>query len=192
MNTSFSTNIEDKHFSEIYLAYYSRLILFAKEYVVSIEDAENTVQDMFLFLWENREMLHTINNPDAYFFTLIKNRSIDFLRKKIHEMDRNKKIQSSFESELKLKLDSLNMFDTCGLSDENIETILQEAIGSLPEKCREIFLLSRVDGLKYKEISEKLNISINTVENQMSIALRKLRVKLKPYLPIYLFLICFG
>lgn len=189
MKIRFSTNVEDSYFSEVYLTYYSKLILFAKEYVISYEDAENIVQDLFLFLWENKEMLHTIHNPNAYFFTLTKNRCIDFLRKKINESNRNERIQSTFEAELKFKLDSLDVFDTFGLSDENIENLINEAINSLPEKCREIFLLSKFKGLKYREISEQLNISINTVENQMSIALRKLRVQLKQYLPIYIFLI---
>ncbi|MDR1682426.1 MAG: RNA polymerase sigma-70 factor [Candidatus Symbiothrix sp.] len=189
MKVSFSNGVEDKYFSEVYLTYYSKLILFAKEYVVSYEDAENIVQDLFLFLWENKEILHTIHNPNAYFFTLTKNRCIDFLRKKITETKCNEKIQSIFESEFKLKLDSLEEFDIFGLSDENIENLITEAINSLPERCREIFLLSKFKGLKYKEISEQLNISVNTVEGQMSIALRKLRIQLKQFLPLYLFLI---
>jgi RNA polymerase sigma-70 factor (ECF subfamily) len=189
MRISLSTDVEDKYFSEIYLSYYSKLVLFAKEYVVSEEEAENIVQDLFLFLWENKEILHAVHTPNAYFLTLTKNRCIDFLRKKLTESGRNDKIQSTFEAEFKLKLHSLDAFDTFGLSDENIETLINDAINSLPEKCREIFLLSKFKGMKYKQISEQLNISVNTVENQMSIALRKLRVKLKHYLPIYIFLI---
>ena len=59
----------------------------------------------------------------------------------------------------------------------------------LPERCREIFLKSRIEGMKYREIADELDISMNTVENQMSIALRKLRIELKDYLPLLLFLI---
>jgi RNA polymerase sigma-70 factor (ECF subfamily) len=176
-------------FSQIYLTYYSKLIFFAKEYVVSEEDAENIVQDLFLFLWENREMLPTIINLNAYLFTLIKNRCIDFLRIKVNERNRYETIQTAFELELKLKLNSLEFFDSYRLSDENIEKIITEAIDSLPERCREIFILSRFEKLKYKQIAEKLNISPNTVENQISIAIKKLRVKLKEYLPLYFFFI---
>jgi RNA polymerase sigma-70 factor (ECF subfamily) len=190
MKFPLSENVVDKDFSEIYLIYYPKLTIFAKEYVVSEEDAENIVQDMFLFLWENKQVLHTVKNPNAYLFTLIKNRCIDFIREKIAETNRNEKIQNVFETELKLKLDSLDFFDTQQLSEENIEEIITEAINSLPERCREIFILSRFDGLKYKEIAQKLDISVNTIENQMGIALRKLRIKLKHYLPLYLFLIC--
>ena len=63
------------------------------------------------------------------------------------------------------------------------------AIDKLPERCREIFLKSRIEGMKYREIADELDISMNTVENQMSIALRKLRIELKDYLPLLLFLI---
>jgi RNA polymerase sigma-70 factor (ECF subfamily) len=161
--------------------------MFAKEYVIATEDAENIVQDVFLFLWENKGILPTIQNLNAYLFTLIKNRCIDFLRGKMSENNRNEKMQNLFEAELKLKLDSLNFFDTHHLTDEKIEEIITEAIDALPKKCREIFILSRFEGMKYKEIAQKLDISVNTVENQMSIALRKLKVSLKQYLPLYFF-----
>ncbi|MDR1121919.1 MAG: RNA polymerase sigma-70 factor [Dysgonamonadaceae bacterium] len=187
MKINLSENIVDKSFSEIYLAYYSKLILFATEYVISEEDAENIVHDMFLFLWENRGILPAIQNRNAYLFTLIKNRCIDFLRVKMNERNRYEKIQNTFETELKLKLNSLEFFDSYHLNDENIETIITEAIDSLPEKCREVFILSRIEGLKYKDIASRLNVSVNTVENQISIALRKLRVQLKDYMPLYFF-----
>lgn len=67
--------------------------------------------------------------------------------------------------------------------------MIANAIDKLPERCREIFLKSRIEGMKYREIADELDISMNTVENQMSIALRKLRIELKDYLPLLLFLI---
>ena len=74
-------------------------------------------------------------------------------------------------------------------SEEDIERVLMEAINKLPERCREIFLKSRIEGKKNREIAEELNISASTVENQMTIALKKLRLELKDYLPLLLFLI---
>ena len=74
-------------------------------------------------------------------------------------------------------------------SEEDIEKVIANAIDKLPERCREIFLKSRIEGMKYREIADELDISMNTVENQMSIALRKLRIELKDYLPLLLFLI---
>jgi RNA polymerase sigma-70 factor (ECF subfamily) len=176
-------------FSQIYLTYSSKLIFFAKEYVVLEEDAENIVHDLFLFLWENRGVLPTIVNLNAYLFTLIKNRCIDFLRVKVNERNRYETIQNAFELELKIKLNSLEFFDSYHLSDESIEKIITEAIDSLPERCRKIFILSRFEKMRYREIAERLNISPNTVENQIAIAIRKLRVKLKDFLPLFFFLV---
>ena len=70
-----------------------------------------------------------------------------------------------------------------------INNIIANAIDKLPERCREIFLKSRIEGMKYREIAEELNISANTVENHIAIALKKLRVELKDYLPLLLFLV---
>ena len=127
-------------FSELYLTYYSKLVRFAKEFVILEEDAENITQD--------------------------EQKYIEF-------------VQTSFEIEMSLKLQSLDRFDVSDISEGNeTEILVRNAINSLPRKCRDIFLLSRVEGLKYREISERLGISVNTVECQMGIALKKLRVKL--------------
>jgi RNA polymerase sigma-70 factor (ECF subfamily) len=74
-------------------------------------------------------------------------------------------------------------------SDEEIEQILMTAINKLPERCRQVFLKSRIEGKKNREIANELNLTVSTVENQMTIALRKLRVELKDYLPLLLFLL---
>ena len=70
-----------------------------------------------------------------------------------------------------------------------MERVVNEAIDKLPERCREVFLKSRLEGMKYKEIAESMNLSVNTVENQMAIALKKLRIELKDYLSFFLFLL---
>jgi len=170
-------------FSDIYLTYYSKLIRFAKEYVLVNEEAENIVQDVFLRLWERQDNNYLIENMNAYLFRLVKNKCLDHLRHKISAEKCNRRVQDSFEIEMNLKIQSLDRFDDSYLLENKIEEILSDAINGLPPKCREIFLSSRIEGLKYREISERFNISVNTVENQMSIALKKLRIKLKDHLP---------
>jgi len=172
------------HFSDIYVTYYSKLIRFAKEYVGVTEDAENIVQDIFLRIWERQDTIHLIENVNAYLFKLVKNKCLDYLKGRLSAEKHNKTIQSSFEVEMNLKIQSLDRFDDAFVSEKSMEDTVTEAIDSLPPKCREIFLLSRMEGLKYREISERFNISVNTVENQMSIALKKLRVKLKGHLSV--------
>lgn len=166
-------------FSELYLAYYSKLIRFAKEFVVHEEDAENIVQDVFTDLWERRDFINHIENINAYLFRLVRNRCLDYLKHKVFEQKYVENMQTSFEVELSLKLQCLDRFDVFERSEENdMEIRVRTAINGLPKRCRDIFLLSRVEGLKYREISERLGISVNTVECQMVIALKKLRVKL--------------
>ena len=166
-------------FSELYLIYYPKLVRFAKEFVILEEDAENITQDVFTDLWAKRDSMDRIENMNAYLFRLIKNRCLDHLKHKMFEQKYIESVQTSFEIEMSLKLQSLNRFDVSDISEGNeTEMLVRNAIYSLPRKCRDIFLLSRVEGLKYREISERLAISVNTVECQMGIALKKLRVKL--------------
>jgi RNA polymerase sigma-70 factor (ECF subfamily) len=155
------------------------MIRFAREYVLLEEDAENIVQDVFVMLWEKRDVLDIKIGLGSYLFTLVKNKCLDFLR---HE-----RVGKEFAREYEAKRIALEQFNYAFSSDEDIEKILAAAIHSLPERCREIFIKSRVEGKKYKEIAEELKISVNTVENQMSIALKKLRLILKDYLPLLLF-----
>ncbi|MDL2255624.1 RNA polymerase sigma-70 factor [Parabacteroides sp. OttesenSCG-928-K15] len=180
---------QEKKFSEIYAVYFPKLLRFATFYVVSKDDAENIVQDIFAHLWERIDLFEAIKNPDTFLFTLIKNRCIDFLRHQVTEATRKEKIQEIAGKEFAFKLYSLQQFDETQVSVTEIQTLLNAAIDKLPERCREVFLLSRKEGLKNREIAEKMNINIKTVEAQMTIALHKLKTELKDFLPILLFFI---
>ena len=175
-------------FDSIYINNFSRLFLFAKEYVLFDEEAENIVQDIFLMLWEKREALRVDVSLTAYLFTLVKNKCIDFLRHQMVEQMYSENVKHEYNEELNVKLFALESFDHNFSSEEDIETLLRNAIDKLPERCRLIFIKSRIEGKKYKEIAEELNLSVNTVEGQISIALKKLREELKDYLPLLLFL----
>ena len=170
------------NFSEIYITCYSKLIRCATDFVVNKEDAENIIQDVFVGLWERKDSLECIENMNAYLYKLTRNRCLDHLKHKISQEKYVAHTQFSFEQEFSLKLQSLENFDVDIASEEKMEKIIMDAINTLPKKCREIFLLNRYEGLKYKEISEQLGLSVNTVETQMGIALKKLREKLKIYL----------
>ena len=96
-------------------------------------------------------------------------------------------MQEEYQITLKVKLASLELFDQSLLSEQDIEKIISEVINSLPEKCREIFIKSKIEGKKQKDIAVEMNISLKTVENQMNIAYKKLKSELKDYLPLLLF-----
>ncbi len=177
-----------ENFDSIYVNNFSRLFLFAKEYVLFDEEAENIVQDIFLMLWEKRDALRVDVSLTAYLFTLVKNKCIDFLRHRMVEQMYSENVKHEYNEELNVKLFALESFDHNFSSEEDIEILLRNAIDKLPERCRLIFIKSRIEGKKYKEIAEELNLSVNTVEGQISIALKKLREELKDYLPLLLFL----
>ena len=172
-------------FEKLYKLYYPKMFAFAKNYVPANEDAENIVQDVFLTLWERKEEIEISFTLTTYLFTLVKNRCLNFLRHKLIEEEYN----SQMKKELGFKLYALEVFDYSYQSEEELQEIIRRALDALPERCRQVFIKSRIEGLKYKEISDELGISVNTVENQIVTALRKLRVALKDYLPLLLFLV---
>lgn len=180
--------IGQNQFSKVYRIYFPKLVRFSQAYVLSEHEAENIVQNTFLYLWENQDTLSSLNNVNAFLFTLVKNRCIDFLRKQLKEGN-TQSLSDIQEKELELKLYSLQKFDENKLSQEEIEQIITKAVDSLPPRCKEIFVLSRLEGLSHKEIAEQLNISKNTIEGQITIALRKLRVQLKDFMPLFIFII---
>lgn len=184
-------NSHDKHisFEDIYLSHFSKMKHFAKEYVISEEDAENIVQDVFMELWEKKEVLTVHTNLIAFLFTAIRNRSLNLLRHKVVVQETASLLQQEYAITLKMNLDSLEAFDQDLFSDRDIEKAVSHALDSLSDRCREIFILNKIEGKKQKEIAAKLNISINTVETQMGIAYKKLRVELKGYFPLLLFML---
>lgn len=176
-------------FSRIYSIYFPKMVRFAQGYVTSQEDAQGIVQDLFLHLWERREVWATVTNPDAYLFKLLKNRCIDFYRRYTRQNHLKESLDNLHEREVSLKMEALMQFDETIFSFQEVEEILKNAINSLPEKRREVFILSRFEELKHEEIASQLNISVNTVQNHISAAIKKLRIELKDYLPLLVFII---
>src|SRR5574344_431069 len=175
---------DDDQFDRMYTLYFPKLVRFSQTYLLNREEAENIVQDIFLKLYQNRSLIPYEGNINAFLFTIVKNKSIDILRKLKSSMVSNLDIEVVNQN-----LFSLQKFDENNFSLDEIETIIDDAVSSLPERCQMIFRMSKMEGLSYKQISDKLGISTNTIEGQMNIALKKLRVILKNYLPLYVMII---
>lgn len=180
--------IDNLHFEEVYINHYSKLKRFAKEYVLIEEDAENIVHDTFTDLWEHWPELESHSNLMAFLFLSIKNKCIDLLRHRIVARKAENKIVEEYQLALSANYYSLDIFNLDKFDEKDIEQLISRALSTLPERCRTIFIMSKIEGKKQKQISQELNISMKTVEAQISIAYKKLRQELKDFLPLLIFL----
>jgi len=172
-------------FEELYKQYYIFLCLIAEHIVRNPSDAEEIVSDVFVKLWNIREKIEIITSIKAYLVKAVHNTSINFLeRSKISD----KLTDCLDNSDYKL-LAWDSDYPLGQLYEKEIMNILDRGINTLPDACRQIFILSRNENMKYSEIADKLGISVNTVKTQMKIALVRLREILKDYLMILLFFI---
>ncbi len=149
---------------------------------LDIDLAKEVVQTGFIKLWETRNHISPGLSAKAYLYKIISNNCLDIIR---HE-----KIKSKYEIHVK-KNTVTRLFDenSSPAEVEQLAKAIDKSIAGLPEQMRNIFELSRYQGLKYRQIAELLNISVKTVETQMSRALLKLRQKLTDYLFLILFLV---
>ena len=169
-------------FETIFNQYYASLCLFASRMLNDDEKAEEIVQDLFVNLWSKRANIQVDSSLKHYLFRSVKNLCLNQLQ---HLKIREKYAQKAKEN-LELRYQENDYFIEVGLSRK-----IEESIESLPEKRKQIFKLSREEGLKYKEIAEQLNLSIKTVEAQMGLALKQLREKLKDYKDHFIGLVIF-
>jgi len=152
-------------FKYLFDHYYAILVLFANKFVADLDTARELVQDFFVYLWEYKERLVIKVSIKSYMYTSVKNRCINFLKSK-------KRVMSL--DDLKHDLDEGTSFFEHMVYSEYENEFLQE-IKKLPPRCQEVFRLKRFQNKSNQEIADILDISIKTVEAQMSIALKRLR-----------------
>lgn len=164
--------------------YYNDLCNFVNIYLHDPVLSEEIVQDIFVYFWENKEKLQINTSVKSYLYSASKFKSLNLLR----DTKNQKRIVKN--------LGKTEPIQTTELADSEIDVeefkkILDAAIDQLAPKCREIFLLSKQEERSNKEIADRLGISIKTVENQMTIALKKLREYLNPFRGKIFFLFLF-
>jgi RNA polymerase sigma-70 factor (ECF subfamily) len=159
-------------FDLLFRKYYTPLCRFALKLNGSEAQAEEVVQEVFIYLWEQRQHLTVTKSILSYLFQSIKH--------KVYEHFRKNQTRSKYEEEYANSVVEGDDLVEKHLDDYEISCLVWNAVDQLPDKCREIFQLSRDEGLTYNEIAEHLNISPKTVENQMGIAFKKLREILVP------------
>lgn len=148
-----------REFEMMFRRLYMPLGMYAMRIVDDADDAEDLVEECFLKAWRAIDEGAEVDNFKAYIYRLVRNECVSFLRKKTNNV-------------------GIEMIPD--VSDETIDTSdrdarIWKAIDDLPEKCREIFLMSKRDGMSNEEIAEEMDISIKTVKNQMTKAFSRLR-----------------
>ena len=156
--------MKEINFNDLFRYNYRPLCLYALHYIQDVDLAEDIVQESYTALWEKLQDGAQVLNRKSYLYMMVRNRCLDHIRKKT------------------IPTESLKPNDTYGIIEDDdaqersqTEARIWTAIDNLPEKCREVFIMSKRDGLKYEEIAEELGLSVNTVRNQISKALKILK-----------------
>lgn len=181
-------NNDQEAFCELYAKYKTRLLYFAAKFIKSNEFAEDIYQDAFAVIWQSRCFLDPEKSFSSYLYTVVKNRILNTLR----DIENNQKLKSHILDHSIDHSDTTNQF----IEASELQAILDKALAKLTPRQRQVFEMSRDGQLSHKEIAETLGISVFTVQEHISIALKTIKSYLKEY-PDYisgllLLLICAG
>lgn len=173
---------DKKAFQQVFEAFYPRLVAYSYKFTYNQTTSEDLVQESFIYIWENIQNLKIEKSLQAYLFTMVRNRSLNHLKKiKVtdfnHLIDISNFLTEEFEKEIFTEIEKRRLL-------EKAEGILQ----CLPDKMCEVFKLKVMHGLSYKEISEEMGVSVNTVKTQ----LKRARFKIESALLILFFILLFN
>jgi len=166
-----------KIFEQLFKEHFGPLTDFAQKYVYDPDEAKGVVHDVFVTVWEKFNDLPPSTNYRSYLYTSVRNRCFNVIRNKKKEVQLNTVNEETF---------AVN-HDILEIKELAVE--IELGINTLPERCREVFEKSRIEGLKYSKIAEEMNISVKTVEAQMSKALKILRTHLTEFLSLIFFIL---
>lgn len=161
-------------FKKIYYLFYKKLFLFSLALVKTKEAAEEITEDVFIRIWQQRSHLSDIHNLRIYLYIATKNTALNYLSKKAKD-----NLTEPFDDI------NIDLYKSTVTPEELLITAemyrkIQLQVEALPPRCKMIFKLIREDGLRYKEVSDILNISVNTIDVQIAIAIKKIAAALKP------------
>lgn len=171
-------------FERLFKAKYNPLCAFASGIIKDSDAAEEIVQEVFVKLWAQRDKIDVSASISSYLYSAVRNAALNAIK--------HLQVKEAYKKQNKIERDNAENVISDALIGSELEQKINVAISRLPSERKKIFLLSRTEGLKYKEIAEKLEISVKTVENQMGKALASLRNELAEFIPAVLIAIILG
>lgn len=169
----------EQAFEAVYKDFYRGLCAFASQYIDEREECEEIVQDVMMWLWENRKTLMPEMSVKSLLFTIVKNKCLNSLSHKQIKQRVHEHLYAKFEGQFE---------DPDLYIGNEMMTKLDQAIQNLPEDYRTAFTMNRFENQTYDNIAEKMGVSSKTIAYRISQALKILREDLKEYMPLLLFL----
>jgi RNA polymerase sigma-70 factor (family 1) len=160
-----------RSFERVYHLYAESLVRYAVTIVKDIDDAEDIVQQLFVSIWEKKGIPDINTSLKSYLYRSVHNTSLNKLKQQ--------KVKENYATQAVYVSDGLAAAANVVVEQKEVAAIIEQAMNELPEQCRKIFKMSKMEQLKYQQIADELAISVKTVENQMGKALKHMRERLK-------------
>jgi RNA polymerase sigma-70 factor (ECF subfamily) len=159
-----------KQFESLFRSSYVSLVRYAKTLIKDHDSAEEMVQDLFFKIWQDKEKLNIESSLNGYLFRSVHNKCLHFIE--------HKKVVERYAEEMSFRQPDKQESPSDILQYRELQARISRILERLPERCGQVFYLSRFEGLKYTEIAEKLSVSVKTVEANMGRALKEFRNEL--------------
>lgn len=174
---------QESTLEELYNYYYPRLYEFSRSFLKTEESIDDILQEVFIRIWQNRRKIKDPASFNAFIFTITRNLLLNEIRSRLNHQNLKEEIR---------KLSIAREYDGSNPTQyKDLKSRVEEIVGELPERQKEIFILSRTEGLSHKEIAGKLQITTKTVEYHISLAIKSIKAKLNGLSVVALLLLTF-
>ena len=182
------SSMDLKKFNQLFSEYQGRFIRFAQTYVRDLAVAEDFTTEALMYYWEKRDSLPNDTNVPAYILVIIKHKCLNYLQHLEVREEASERMKSYAEWELKTRLVTLQACDPDELFTAEAQAIVDRTLAGMPKQTREIFIMSRYQNKSYKEIAALTGMTTKGVAFHINKVLKVLRVNLKDYFPVFIYL----